>query len=314
MKNRISFLLFFFSVTLFSHNIINNYDALVHEKKKEKNVKVVLTNGQAHCAFTPKQTGTALDTLRNWAKTGQKPSAEMALPSPTAPQSDTLCYELRIYYCEKGRLNNLLSRFRNHTTKLFEKHGMTNVGYWTPLENVDDKLYYILSYPNRAARDASWKAFGSDTTWQRVQKESQLDGKIVAKVESIFLKSTDFSPNNFKSSANSTIWEFRIYTPTPNNLDFLLERFRSSTVKRFEQYGITNKMYWTTDTDKPEDKKLYYFLTHPSTDAQKIAFDKVRNDPEGIEIRKASEVKGGGPLTVKIESIFMYPTDFSKLK
>ncbi len=291
---------------------IDKYDDLVHEKGKEKNLKTLFTNGQGHCAFTPQQTATAFDALRDWSKTGQKPTA-VTLPSPPNIPKDTLCYELRIYTSPKGKLNDLMRRFRNHTTKLFEKHGMTNVGYWTPLDNPDEKIYYILSYPNRAARDASWKAFMADTTWQRVWKESEVDGKIVSKVESIFLKTTDFSPNNFKNSSNSNVWEFRIYTATPNNLETLLERFRGFTVNRFAQYGMTNKAYWTaTDAAQGSDKMLYYFLTHPSPDAAKAAFDKFRADPEWIETRKASEVKGGGSLTVKVESIFMYPTDFSK--
>ena len=293
---------------------IDNYDNLVHEKGKEKNLKTFFTNGQGHCNFTLDQTATAFDALRSWAKSGQKP-AGLALPSASNLPKDTLCYELRIYYTHPGKLNDLLKRFRNHTLKIFESHGMTNVGYWTPLDNPEGKLYYILSYPNRAARDASWKAFGQDTTWKRVAAESEVNGKIVSKVESIFLKTTDFSPNNFKNSANSNIWEFRIYTATPNNLETLLERFRGFTVNRFEKYGMTNKAYWTaTDTAQGSDKMLYYFLTHPSADAAKAAFDKFRADPEWIETRKASEVKGGGSLTVKVESIFMYPTDFSKLK
>ena len=105
-----------------------------------------------------------------------------------AQKADSLCYELRIYTAHKGKLNDLQKRFRNHTTKLFEKNGMTNVGYWTPLDNPDEKIYYILSYPTRAARDASWKAFTTDTVWQRVQKESEVNGGLVAKVESVFLK------------------------------------------------------------------------------------------------------------------------------
>lgn len=225
---------------------------------------------------------------------------------------DSLCYELRVYHTAPSKLNDLMKRFRDHTTKLFEKHGMTNVGYWTPLDNPDGKLYYILSYPNRAARDASWKAFGSDTTWQRVAKESEVNGKIVTKVESVFLKSTDFSPNNFKNDINSGIWEFRIYHISTNNSDNLLARFRGFTVKRFERYGMTNKAYWTA-TDATGDK-LYYFLTHASPAAAKTAFDKFRADPEWIEVRKASEVKGGGSLTTKVESILMYPTDFSTVR
>jgi uncharacterized protein YbaA (DUF1428 family) len=233
---------------------------------------------------------------------------------PPTVQKDSLCYELRVYWTHPCKLNDLMKRFRNHTTKLFEKHGMTNVGYWTPLDNPDGKLYYVLSYPNRAAREASWKAFMADTTWKRVAAESEVNGKIISKIESVFLKTTDFSPNDFTSSSNG-VWEFRIYTATPNNLGNLLQRFRGFTVNRFAQYGMGNKAYWTaTDAEQGSDKMLYYFLTHPSEEAAKAAFDKFRADPEWIETRKASEVKGGGSLTVKVESIFMVATDFSKLR
>lgn len=225
---------------------------------------------------------------------------------------DTRCYELRIYHCNKGKLNDLNRRFRNHTTKLFEKHGMTNVGYWTPLDNPDEKLYYVLSYPNRASREASWAAFMADTTWQRVWKESEVNGAIISKIESIFLKTTDFLPNNLTNNNGSGVWELRIYHCTPNNLGHLLDRFRSFTVQRFERYGMTNKIYWTpTDADQGADNTLYYFLTHPSPAAAKAAFDQFRNDPEWVATRKASEVKGGGPLTSSIESIYMWPTDYS---
>jgi pimeloyl-ACP methyl ester carboxylesterase len=293
---------------------IDKYDNLVHQMHKEQNLKTFYTNGQGHCVFSNEQTAVAFEALRAWAKSGKKPTG-MAVESPVMSTKDTLCYELRVYWTAPSKLNDLMKRFRDHTTKLFEKHGMTNVGYWTPLDNPDGKLYYILSYPNRAARDASWKAFMSDTTWQRVAKESEVTGKIVTKVESVFLKTTDFSPNNTISSLNKQVWEFRIYHTTPNNLDNLLSRFRDFTVKRFEQYGMINKFYWTpTDTAQGADNMLYYFLTHQSPEAAKVAFDKFRSDPEWIATRKASEEKGGGSLTTRVESILMYPTDFSKLK
>ncbi len=232
----------------------------------------------------------------------------------TAQANDTLCYELRIYTAPKGKLNELLKRFRNHTTALFEKHGMTNVGYWTPLDNPDEKLYYVLSYPNRAAREASWKAFMADTVWQRVWKESEVNGSILSNIESIFLKTTDFSPNNLQSDCGH-VWELRIYTTPPNNLPHLLNRFRNHTLKLFERFGMTNKIYWTpTDTAQGSDHMLYYFLTHPSRAAGLDAFDRFRKYPEWLRVRQDSETKAGGSLTTKIESIYMYPTDFSPLK
>lgn len=236
-------------------------------------------------------------------------SQSQAQPSA---QVDTRCYELRIYTCHKGKLNDLQRRFRNHTTKLFEKHGMTNIGYWTPLDNPDEKLYYVLAYPNREAREAAWTGFISDSIWHQVAKASELEGPIVSKVESVFLKTTDFSPNNFTANPGSGVWELRIYHCTPNNLETLLTRFRKFTVQRFERYQMVNKIYWTpTDADQGADSTLYYFLTHPSPDAAKSSWDMFRNDSEWKAVKKASEVVGGGPLTSSIESIFMWPTDYS---
>ena len=107
---------------------------------------------------------------------------------------DSRYFEMRIYYCHPGRLDALIQRFTNHTTKIFERHGMTNVGYWIPNKNDENALYYILGYPSQAARDSSWKQFGRDPEWKEVAKKSEETGKIVAKVTSIFMNATDFSP------------------------------------------------------------------------------------------------------------------------
>ena len=88
----------------------------------------------------------------------------------------------------------LLKRFRDHTTMIFEKHGMQNVGYWNPTgEDGENTLIYLLAHDSREAAEKSWKAFGSDPEWKKVQQESEKDGKIVEKVERVFLKPTDFS-------------------------------------------------------------------------------------------------------------------------
>ncbi len=111
-------------------------------------------------------------------------------------RQDTRFFELRTYTASPDRMDRLVARFRDHTTKLFEKHGMTNVGYWTAVsgENAERTLIYILAYPSREARDASWKAFSSDPEWQRVSQESQADGvRLAERVESRYMVPTDFS-------------------------------------------------------------------------------------------------------------------------
>src|SRR5438552_18720490 len=104
-----------------------------------------------------------------------------------AAEKDTRLFEMRIYYAAPGKLDALHARFRDHTVKLFEKHGMTNIGYWVPIDNADNKLIYVLAFPDRAARDKAFKSFGADPDWQKASKESEQDGKLVTKVENIFL-------------------------------------------------------------------------------------------------------------------------------
>ena len=108
-----------------------------------------------------------------------------------------LVYELRVYHCYEGKLPDLLKRFREHTTTIFEKHGMKNVAYWTPMDEPQKSstLIYILAHPSREAAAANWKAFSADPEWQSVQKASEANGKIVEKVDSTFMTLTDFSPS-----------------------------------------------------------------------------------------------------------------------
>jgi hypothetical protein len=112
---------------------------------------------------------------------------------PTRPAPAPRVFEMRTYHTLPGRLDALNARFRDHTNKLFVKHGMDLVGYWTP-QGKDDTLVYILAYPSREAREASWKAFQADPDWKEAREASEKDGKIVDKVESVFLDPTDYSP------------------------------------------------------------------------------------------------------------------------
>src|SRR4051794_5866097 len=94
-------------------------------------------------------------------------------------------YELRVYTAHEGKMPELLARFRDHTCKLFERHGMVNIGYWTALDQKDgNKLYYVLQHRSRDAAKEAWKAFGDDSEWQAVKKASEANGSLVDGVES----------------------------------------------------------------------------------------------------------------------------------
>ena len=105
-------------------------------------------------------------------------------------------FEMRTYYAAPGKMKDLHARFRNHTNKLFEKHGMTLVGFWSPVDpkEAEVKMVYILAYPSREAADKSWKAFRADPEWTKARDESEKNGKLVEKVESVWLTATDYSP------------------------------------------------------------------------------------------------------------------------
>jgi hypothetical protein len=109
---------------------------------------------------------------------------------------DTVVFELRTYHAKPGKMEALHARFRNHTCKLFEKHGMKIVGFWKPLDakKAEETLVYLLAFPSKAAADTSWKAFRDDPDWKAVRAESEKDGPLVDKVESVYLSSTDYSP------------------------------------------------------------------------------------------------------------------------
>ncbi len=106
------------------------------------------------------------------------------------------CFEMRTYTAAPGKMTALHARFRDHTNALFVKHGMTIIGYWTPTdgETASNTLVYILGYPSREAATASWKDFMADPVWVKAKGESEVDGKLVDKVVSVFLKPTDYSP------------------------------------------------------------------------------------------------------------------------
>ena len=114
----------------------------------------------------------------------------------TASAAQDRVFELRTYTSPPGRLPDLHRRFREHTMALFARHGMTNVGYWTPQDSArrDSTIVYLLAHRSREAARESWAAFGRDPEWRKVQAASEANGPIVSRVESVFLEPTDFSP------------------------------------------------------------------------------------------------------------------------
>lgn len=105
-----------------------------------------------------------------------------------------MIYEWRVYEALPGKMGALHARFRDHTTGLFQKHGMTVVGYWTAEVGTGGKLFYMLGYPNLAAREASWASFSADPEWRAVFQASEKDGPLMARWENMILRPTPYSP------------------------------------------------------------------------------------------------------------------------
>jgi hypothetical protein len=113
-----------------------------------------------------------------------------------APAPSHRVFELRTYYTNDGKLNDLHKRFRDHTCRLLKQHRADLIGFWTPLDEKDgkgNKLVYLVAFPSREAAKKTWEEFGNDPEWRKVYEESHKNGVLVKKVESVYLEPTDYS-------------------------------------------------------------------------------------------------------------------------
>ena len=262
-----------------------------------------------------------------------------------APESPV--FELRTYQAKEGKLDALLARFRDHTLSLFEKHGMTSVGYWVPVENEKDELVYLLSFPSKEARDESWTRFREDPDWKKAKAESIQNGELVAKIDNVFLEKTDFSGQFEKAAGKPRLFEMRTYTTARDMLPELEKRFRDHTRSLFTKHGMTNLGYFELlPGQDAADRTLLYFLAHQDAAGAKESWKAFRSDPEWRKVAAESEKNAGGPILAEkielnmneadtnedgkisaaefeasakfgkkaVESVFLQPTDFSPIQ
>jgi hypothetical protein len=236
-----------------------------------------------------------------------------------AASDSSRVYELRTYTATPGKGAAVVARFRNHTVKLFEKHGMVNVGYWVAADEKDgggEKLIYLLEHKSREAAKASWKAFASDPAWKEVVKQTEADGKIVGKVDAVYLVPTDYSKPMDAGNGRgpNRVFELRTYTAAEGKLAGLDARFRDNTLPLFAKHGITSLGYFhPVDANKGAGTTLIYFLAHKSREAAAASWKAFREDAAWTKARAESEKSG--KLTAKSpEAVYLIPTDFSKIK
>ncbi|MGD2133461.1 MAG: NIPSNAP family protein [Maricaulaceae bacterium] len=241
-----------------------------------------------------------------------------SLPGQAEPTSDMRdwVYELRVYTAAEGRLDDLSARFRDHTLEIFERHGMTSIGYWTPLDETDERLFYILAFPSREARDAAWQAFGDDPEWEQVAAASNANGRILAGVESTFLTLTDYSPElEIVQPPRTRVFELRTYTTNEGKLDDLHERFADHTIMLFRRHGMNNVAYFSLmDDQEGAANTLVYLLAHADPATRNASFRAFSQDAEWQRVAEESNARG--PILVEggVDSVMLEPTDYSPLK
>jgi len=234
---------------------------------------------------------------------------------PSAVSADV--YELRTYTTNDGKLGNLNSRFRDHTIRLFNKHGMESIGYWVPTEepNSQNTLIYVLKHKSRDAARASWKAFLTDPEWSKVAKDSQVDGQILAKApKSVFMDATYYSLS-FKNAPSDahTVFELRIYRTHQNKLKNLDARFRDHTISLFDKHGMQSVAYWHPVKKPDSSDTLIYIIRHASRAAATTSWKAFLADEEWKKVAKESQLDGE-ILRERPESTFIKATDYSVIQ
>lgn len=228
-------------------------------------------------------------------------------------------YELRIYTAADGKLPDLVARVRDHEAPLFRKHGMIPVAFFTPAPGPGQpeapRLYYILGYKDRAARDAAWIEFGKDEDWKKAYRASQANGSLTTAIDNVFLAPAEYSPAlNLRHSGAPRVFELRTYTANPGKLENIHARFRDHTRAIFEKHGMTNILYWRpTAGQSGYADKMVYLMAYPSLDARNKSWTAFSADPEWKKVSDESQ-RNGQLLKGRPDSVMLIPTSFSPLK
>ena len=252
---------------------------------------------------------------------GHKQGRDAGSGQRRSPRAERLdegpLYELRIYSANEGRHAHLIKRFREHTDRLFRKHGLEALGYWIPTEGPAKKrrrFVYLLKHPSRYAAYENWVAFFNDREWEAVLDKPEFQSLLSQRPESIFLRENDYSAlKQVAINEPGGIYELRTYVTAPGKQAALNARFRDHTRRLFEKHGMKNIGYWTP-FDRPESgTTLVYFLHHPSRQEADANWRAFGADPEWRGLREESEVEGkllAGPP----ERIYLRALGFSALK
>ncbi len=225
---------------------------------------------------------------------------------------DSSIYELRTYYAAEGRLDDLVSRFRDHTVDLFNKHGMENVGYWTNT-SVNNELIYLLKHKSITAKDQSWSAFVNDPAWIEARDASEANGKLIDSIHSQLLVLTDYSNELTYPVLTENVFELRTYYTHEGKLEKLHDRFAKHTMGIFDRLDMKNVGYWHLHpSEAGADHTMVYIIRHSSADQVKANWATFIEDPEWKKVY--AEYTADGKLVESIDSKVLAPTDFSAIQ
>ncbi|MBI4324151.1 MAG: NIPSNAP family protein [Chloroflexi bacterium] len=224
--------------------------------------------------------------------------------------------ELRIYDVVPGKLEAVLTRFRNHMDRLYQKHGLTPIGYWVPLEKaLSERFVYLLAAPDKAAFDGSFKALLNDADFSRAYLGSEAtQGTAVQRIYSLPLRPGEGVLRLATvPSTTPRVFEVRIYTAVSGKLERLETRWRDSAIPLCVKHGLTHVGYWlSADNERGAGQKLVCLLANDSQEAVAKSLSAFLADDDWISAQKATEQDG--PLGTKVEAIRLTPTDFSPLR
>lgn len=248
---------------------------------------------------------------------GSKSAKDAAPPKPEPKPEQRLLdgpiYEIRIYAANKDRLHHLEERFREHTDRIFKKHGLHAIGYWVPTEGPAKKrrrLIYILKHPSRYAAYANWISFDNDREWDAVLDQPQFQGLLSEKPTSIFMNETEYSAKVRNAIEQpGGVFELRTYVTNPGKLDALNQRFANHTAGLFEKHGMKNFGYWIPFDTPDSENTLIYLIHHESRQQADANWKAFVSDPDWQRVRKESE-KNGKILAQPPERIFLRALDF----
>jgi hypothetical protein len=252
---------------------------------------------------------------------GERPGKEWTAPPRDSPVEPRLkrrpVYELRTYIAARDRFEHLVTRFREHTDRLFRKHNMQPVGYWVPAEGppISKRTFvYILKHPSRYDAWKNWVAFTNDREWQRVLDQPVFQGLHIGKPESTFMTVIDDSIVKLNDGdGRAGVYELATYTASPGKLPMLTGHFREHATGLFNANAMQHIASWTP-FDRPEsESRLISLICHSNREQVDVNWKAAKRDARWRQATSDSET-GDSLLAKPPEQSYLIPLDFSPSK